>query len=179
MSDQAMGLEGSDPDLDKRENKDSLEGENVQPSESRTGNKDQTQKFERGLVHETDTSRHFVVSFKVPYWQCAGGTVLSILFAVMAVFIYLIMSPPAPDVSEWMLEVQNRVGKSGVDVFKSFDTNRDGYLSIYEFEPLIKLLSQLKNVSVLLDEVRKKTPHLWYNFHSFELVCALIAIINQ
>ena len=142
----------SDPDPDGEGGRDRTEGRNLQTDESKDGGKDQTQRPDTsGFLQEDDNNKgHFVVTFRIPHWLCACGTMVSVWFGLMAVLVVFIMSKPAPDTGEWMQEVQDRVGKAGVDVFRWYDLNRDGYLSIFEFEPLIP---HLKNLSSTLDPV--------------------------
>ena len=175
MSDRAAGPVGSNPDMTEEQDEDRIKGRNTQTDENRDGYTDQTQRLDSGCRQEVDTTGHFVVSFKIPYWQCAGGTVVSVSCGILAVLLALILRSPVLDTGEWMLEVQDRVGKAGVDVFRSYDLNRDGYLSIYEFEPLIP---HLKNISSMLHEVRTSVDLdiTSYNHHSFEDVFALVAV---
>lgn len=99
--------------------------------------------------HEKE-SGGFTIHVFIPYWLCCCLAVLPILIGVFIVLLAMIVRVPQADVEGWMHEVEERVGQPGIDVFQSYDLNRDGYMSIYEFEPLIP---HLKNLSILLDQV--------------------------
>lgn len=142
---QKVGIGTSNPDL---------EGPNVQAGVNTQG--DQTDRVaSRPNEQRSGTP---TITVRVPRWLCYGGVVASVLVAVTAVLVVLV-TPSRPDVSEWMLEVQDRVGKEGVAVFTAYDLNRDGYLSVLEFEPLIPHLENLTLVTVMpKDEFFQYTP---------------------
>ncbi|KAL8559590.1 hypothetical protein ACOMHN_008301 [Nucella lapillus] len=104
---------------------------------------------------------HFII--KIPYWLCGIGTLItltSIVVGALACLVMFVTRAPKPDLQEWMDEVEDRVGKGGVNLFKSYDLNRDGYLSVYEFEPLIP---HLKNLSSAIDEMMPMETYLEYS----------------
>lgn len=90
-------------------------------------------------------------TIRVPYWLVALFLLTLIFIAFAACFLRLLMKESRSDPHELMHQVQSRSGKNVVDLFKSFDRNRDGYLSALEFEPLIPYFT---NLSQLVDKVR-------------------------
>ncbi|KAK7481156.1 hypothetical protein BaRGS_00027589 [Batillaria attramentaria] len=104
-------------------------------------------------------AKSFAITVQVPKWLCYSGVVISVLVALTAVLVSLV-TPERPDLSEWMAEVQDRVGKDGVALFTAYDLNRDGYLSVLEFEPLIPHLENLTSVVSVMpkDEFFHYTP---------------------
>ena len=114
-------------------------------AESKVGERDDFHTSTRNRKCE----RHGYFAIRIPYWLCGCGTLVSILVAATAVLVGFVSFRATADLGDWMQEVQDRVGKGGVDLFRNYDLNRDGYLSIYEFEPLIK---HLKNLSSAVEE---------------------------
>lgn len=91
-------------------------------------------------------NRCITIKILVPKWIFCSGVVWSVVIGVIvAVTAVLLMmtAPPPPNPEDWFLEVEDRSGKEGVAVFKAFDRNRDGFLSIIEFEPLLKYLQNV------------------------------------
>ncbi|KAK7104887.1 hypothetical protein V1264_019532 [Littorina saxatilis] len=121
--------------------------------------------------HEEE-SGGFTIHVFIPYWLCCCLAVLPILIGVFIVLLAMIVRVPQADVEGWMHEVEERVGQPGIDVFQSYDLNRDGYMSIYEFEPLIP---HLKNLSILLDQMMPMETFLDYSPKEGEEVLVLHA----
>lgn len=100
------------------------------------------------------------IVIKIPRWLFYG-IIVAVLAVALTVFLVALVTPPTPDVAEWSREVQDRVGKNGVDMFTAYDLNRDGYLSILEFEPFIPHL-QVQLESVQLPSVLPKDEFFHY-----------------
>lgn len=86
------------------------------------------------------------ITLNIPRWVCCSSVAIATLVASTAVLVAIVYNTGRVDTSKWLLEVQERVGKEGVSVFKAYDLNRDGYLSILEFEPLIHHLKNITQV---------------------------------
>ena len=87
---------------------------------------------------------------KLSYLQCAAGIFFSVLLGIMAVLIVLIARGPEPNMEKSLMEMLSRWGEDGVELFKSFDHNRDGSLTVSEFEPIIP---HVKDISALVEKV--------------------------
>lgn len=72
--------------------------------------------------------------------------ILSVIFGIVSVFIgsysYLFIYVPRYHVSDQLVDA---VGQQGVLIFRQYDRDGDGYLSLHEFEPLA---NKLANVTV-------------------------------
>lgn len=91
------------------------------------------------------------IVIKIEYWLCLCLLVMAFLFGVMVVMLFLAFGGDnKPDVKGMMREVQDRAGSTSVDLFRNYDFNRDGFLSILEFEPLIP---HFKDMEKLVNEV--------------------------
>ncbi|XP_076442533.1 selenoprotein N-like isoform X2 [Babylonia areolata] len=138
-------------DSEHGDNKNRMETENRDTTDGAGQNKQ--------LVNQREGRQGYFV-IKIPYWLCGCGTLMSIIVGALAVLVVVVTWPAKPDIGQWMDEVQDRAGKGGVNLFKSYDRNFDGYLSIYEFEPLIP---HLKNLSENVEEVMPMETFLEYS----------------
>lgn len=89
--------------------------------------------------NRTETPRNSSNTHK---WRCRTCTVvlLSTFVAVVGVLSAVILQTYLQEQAETRKYVELRIGEEGLELFKGYDRDADGYISLAEFEPIVEKL---------------------------------------